>query len=277
MKANAGVLTTACWVLVALTVSASAEDAPCPEGATLRNEERQDGRIEMCVDADGKLDGPARVFEQGVLRREDVWRHGLQHGRSLVYDDNGVRREERSYENGQLAGTEMYFHANGRAQSTTHYAAGKKHGPIGEWDAGGTQLVDGAFADDAPVGIWLGAEAGKPLTAIVHTDGRRAAALALEAGCAAWNAAAPGTRTQFAADFSLVIFAEFEKDPVAPIGEVDRFVAARCIVSDLAPVEAAMSWTCNANPASRPLGAATSAAVAERLASCMLSARKGAQ
>jgi hypothetical protein len=258
---------------VSISAGAAADARACPPGATATVEEQTGVRIETCVDAQSKLDGPARLFRAGVLRREDGWSHGVQHGLSAVYDERGTRREERSYAAGRLEGPERFFHASGAPQSTTQYAGGKKHGPIAEWDASGTQLVEGAFSEDARAGIWLGGEAGKPLTAIVHVAGERVRPLDLDSSCAAWGAAAAGPRDQLAADYSLLILGEFERDPVAPIGEIDRFAAARCIVSGLATVEAAMTESCARGPS--PLGDATSRAVAERVGECLLSARVG--
>ncbi len=264
-----------CWVLATLASAASGQPVSCPTGAEPRVEEREGARTEMCVDADGKLEGSARTFRGGIVRREDHWRHGVPHGASAVFDEHGVRREQRSHEDGRLVGPETFFHPSGRPQSTTHYAAGKKQGPIAEWAPDGTQLVDGAFANDEPAGTWIGAKPGEPLTAIVHAGGKRARALELESGCGAWKRAEASTRTQFAADFALLILTEFEQAPVAPIGEIDRFAAARCIVSGLGAIEAAMDASCVQGERD-PIGDATSTAVAQTVGECLLSARRAA-
>ena len=253
---------------IAIVASAlHAAEIECPPGSPLRVEEPAGGRIEMCVDEEGKLDGPARLFRDGVLRREDSWSHGTPHGGASIYDEHGVLRERRFHQAGLLAGRETFFHPNGLKRTETEYRENVKSGVVGEWDERGRQVVDGFFLAGDPHGLWWFAPPRDPVYAKVFEAGEALHPLDPGLGCAGWVAAGEGERSLFVASLEAVALNALppEAIPEAPPGPL---AVAHCMEFASELVEHAVDAECSAEAPelAGPITTRTVAAVAAKCA-----------
>jgi len=247
----------------------AAQELECPPGATLETREAENARVEMCVGDAGDLDGPAREFRGGVLRREDSWVHGVRHGGSAVYDENGVKREERWHQAGELEASETYFHANGERKSVTQYLQGEKQGDIGEWDESGRPLVRGHFFADRAEGVWLFTPPGEAAYVRVFVAGQAVTPLDPSDGCVGWERASAPQREQLAADLALGVVDSIEGQGRRAASGPTRYRLRVCLLEDLGRIGRALDASC-ASEARELLGDSSTDAVAAFTAECML-------
>jgi hypothetical protein len=252
-----------------LCASGFADELECPPGARLRVDDGSRGRAEMCVDDAGNLDGPARMYLGDVLRREDSWQGGVQHGRAIVYDELGVNREERFYRAGQVHGIETHFHANGVRRTVTTYDEGEKQGRIAEWDDAGRPLVAGYFFAGEPDGLWHFSPPGEAPYVRVFEAGAAVTPIAASEGCVAWSKASAGQQELLAATLLLQSVAELDLDATTPNAQLARYRLHACALGDPMSVERAIAASCAAK---EPLllGAQTSDTLAAAIADCFV-------
>lgn len=255
----------AALTVLALCVSGSADELDCPPGARLRVDEDSRGRAEMCVDDAGGLDGPARMYVGDVLRREDSWQGGVQHGRDIIYDEHGVKREERFYRAGQVHGIETHFHANRVRRTVTTYDEGEERGRIAEWDDAGRRLVEGYFFAGEPDGLWHFSPPGEAPTVRVFEVGAAVTPIAASEGCAAWSKASAGQQELLAAALLLQSVASLDLDAKTPNAQLARYRLLACALGDPMRVERAIAASCAAEEP-RILGARTSDTLAAAIA-----------
>jgi hypothetical protein len=258
-------------IVLVLAASVHAGDLECPPGATLRvnDLDRGRGRAEVCVDDAGNLDGPARMYIGDVLRREDSWQSGVQHGRVIVYDERGVKREERFYQAGELAGIETFFHANGVRASVTTYTAGVKQGAVAQWDEAGRPLVEGYFFAGEADGLWHFSPPGEAPYVRVFEAGKPAAPIDPSRGCAAWAEASEAQRTDFVGNFLLKSVAALDLDAKSPGAQLAGYRLRACTLGDPLRVIRSIDAACGTEPREF-LPESVSEEIAKVIASCML-------
>jgi hypothetical protein len=226
----------------------------------------------MCVDEEGKLDGPARLFRDGLLRREDSWSHGKPHGPATIYDEHGVLRERRFYQAGLLAGAEMFFHANGRKRTDTRYDLGVKSGAAGEWDERGRQRVSGSFVGGEASGLWWFAPPGEPVFAKFFDAGEAVTPLDEQRECPAWAEASENQRTLFVASLAALTLNALPPGIFSP-AQPDPLHAAQCMEFGSDLVSAALDSDCTADPPEL-VGPKAQNLLADYAAKCLLHAAR---
>jgi len=81
----------------------------------------------------------------GVLKSEKRYHHGLLHGLSKEWHENGNFKHQSLYERGRLEGEFRQWYSSGRLKSFEKYANGVKHGYQKYWDLNGKLISEAVY------------------------------------------------------------------------------------------------------------------------------------
>lgn len=87
---------------------------------------------------DGKLHGTLQLFESGILRTQQAWQDGRQHGESRYYNADGNMTGMMHFTQGEQDGISEWRTAEGTPLTRDTHTAGKRHGEQLEFYSDGT-------------------------------------------------------------------------------------------------------------------------------------------
>lgn len=107
-------------------------------------------------DAENLQHGPyKRCYDNGVIKEEGTYEHGVPHGPFTTYHKNGQLAERGQHHYGIPVGTYERFYAHGRPAVLAHYdEEGKKHGAYREYHMNGALAWDLSYEHGKPTGTW---------------------------------------------------------------------------------------------------------------------------
>jgi len=138
-----------------------------------------DGNILWCSDGDGKKHGVFREWwPSGKPKIEARYEHGVQHGPTVIYHEDGTKKEAGNYAKGLRRGQWKEWYPDGKlkrdalygdddvvtwtlyAEETgTKWIEGaykhqREHGKFAEYYAGGQKMAEGEYIDGEKVGVF---------------------------------------------------------------------------------------------------------------------------
>ena len=98
---------------------------------------------------------PAGTPPEHQLAAERNYRHGLLHGKQLLYHENGQKRLSVNVVDGKREGPYTEWYANGQVRATGKYRRDQLHGEIDYWYDDGKPWAINNYDRGNPVGHWI--------------------------------------------------------------------------------------------------------------------------
>jgi antitoxin component YwqK of YwqJK toxin-antitoxin module len=105
------------------------------------------------ADENGKKHGLVVFFVDGRITCAECYKHGLEHGTSVCFHENGTKATEYSYKNGKLDGIYAEFDDQGRKTGEKLYLDGKQNGVETGWHANSQKSIERTFVNGNENGI----------------------------------------------------------------------------------------------------------------------------
>jgi antitoxin component YwqK of YwqJK toxin-antitoxin module len=133
----------------------------------------QDGKT---VIAEGNFRGKAKhgmwkLYKDGKLLTEEVYKDDKKHGMTKTYSDGNVI-EEIPYNEGKIDGVHRYFLPNGKLYSETNYKNGIKDGAYKVYEGNSSPVIFGTYKKGKKDGDWTSLdEKGNVSEVLKYKDG----------------------------------------------------------------------------------------------------------
>lgn len=92
--------------------------------------------------AKGVINGPFKIYEDGVLIKSGNYLDGKEHGNFVEYYENGSKESEYSMSNGDMNGPHKMYYNNGKLKRLGYYKDGFTNGDFTEFRENGNKLVE---------------------------------------------------------------------------------------------------------------------------------------
>ena len=86
----------------------------------------------------------------GNKNLEQDYLNGIEHGKTIIYDNKGNKQGEISRSHGKMHGATKQWYPNQQLKSQVFYRDGKLHGRSQYWNKKGELIADGEYVDGMP-------------------------------------------------------------------------------------------------------------------------------